>query len=308
MIEFEKITLKNIMKFSKFAEKQTYRVSEFAIGTIYMWADYFKTEYAVIDDYLVFKYEDPSGDVMFSYPIYGGDEQSDECVICRIIGEVKDYAAENGYTLMFANVPVEVLKECKVCFPKSEIITNRDWSDYLYLYDDLAEFKGRKYSKRNHISRFKREYPSYQFLPITKENIQKVIDEYAEFFLDENAIYEDNESSHIKQEEARKTKDVLEHFFELPVFGWVLLVEDKVIGFSIGEYVGDTLIVHIEKALVEYEGSYTIIANHFAVECKKEGIDFINREDDAGSQGLRKSKLSYLPVALLDKYVIRVLA
>ena len=39
-------------------------------------------------------------------------------------------------------------------------------------------------------------------------------------------------------------------------------------------------------------------------ECQ--GYKYVNREDDVGEEGLRKSKLSYRPVFMVDKGVLRL--
>ena len=62
--------------------------------------------------------------------------------------------------------------------------------------------------------------------------------------------------------------------------------------------------VHIEKAFSDIQGAYAVINQQFAIH---EGKDFryINREDDVGEEGLRKAKLSYKPVFLIEKGVVR---
>ena len=47
------------------------------------------------------------------------------------------------------------------------------------------------------------------------------------------------------------------------------------------------------------------VAQMFACACA-EGVAYINREDDGGDAGLRKSKMQYLPVRLADKYNLAV--
>ena len=61
--------------------------------------------------------------------------------------------------------------------------------------------------------------------------------------------------------------------------------------------------VHIEKALADVQGAYPMLCNQFASHNAK-GLSFINREEDLGIEGLRKSKLSYNPAFLLNKNVI----
>ena len=81
-------------------------------------------------------------------------------------------------------------------------------------------------------------------------------------------------------------------------------MSNVVVGLTAGEIVGDTLHVHIEKALRDFSGAYQTLAMCFAESMKLPGVNFINRQDDTGDEGLRKSKLSYKPCALLDKFTL----
>ena len=61
--------------------------------------------------------------------------------------------------------------------------------------------------------------------------------------------------------------------------------------------------VHIEKALADVQGAYPMLCSQFASHNAK-GLSFINREEDLGIEGLRKSKLSYNPAFLHIKYIL----
>ena len=87
------------------------------------------------------------------------------------------------------------------------------------------------------------------------------------------------------------------NYKELGLVGGVLRAEGKIVGFSIGERASneDTFIVHIEKAFADIQGAYPMINQQFVIH-EMEDFKYVNREDDAGEEGLRKSKLSYRPV------------
>ena len=93
--------------------------------------------------------------------------------------------------------------------------------------------------------------------------------------------------------------------FEENVYAYVLIVDEKIIGFTLGEITPSNVgIVHIEKADVQYNGSYTKLMNMFAKTVLKD-TKLINRQEDMGDEGLRQSKLSYRPIGYSMKYFLK---
>ena len=64
------------------------------------------------------------------------------------------------------------------------------------------------------------------------------------------------------------------------------------------------MIVHIEKALTGVQGAYTVINQQFALH-EGAAYQYLNREEDLGEEGLRQAKMSYKPVFLIEKGVVR---
>jgi hypothetical protein len=105
--------------------------------------------------------------------------------------------------------------------------------------------------------------------------------------------------------EEQAIREALIHFDELDCHGGVILVDGRVVAFSLGEPLNpDTVVIHLEKANPEFSGSYAVINQEF---CQHAWSDFtyINREQDLGEAGLRQSKLSYYPDHMSNKFILR---
>ena len=174
---------------------------------------------------------------------------------------------------------------------------SEDWNDYLYLASDIVELRGKKFSgQRNHINKFKKLYPSATFTEITEADVEDIKAFCHGYFHDFGAEY--------GEEAAYEEEHIYEQLDNLLAYGQntgVLRVNGDVVGFSIGEVVGEVLIIHTEKANKAYDGVYPMLVQSFAKMHVTEKVKYINREEDCGVEGLRTSKRSYHPICLLNK-------
>ena len=269
------------------------RICDCTIGGTFIWRDYHNTEYAVEDDVLYLKvtYPEPA----FTPP--RSSKEPDKESYDRIV----KYCKERDIQARLCSVSEPILQRIIGMYPGSKTWTDRAWSDYLYVSSDMTDLAGRKYSgQRNHINRFSREHPQWSYERIAEDNLPEV-----------RAFYEKYAREHLKDsmtynEGDRKALEALDNLGTYGLFGGVLYVDGEVIGVSLGETVDDTLYVHTEKANIEYHGSYPMLVNQFAKMFVTEGTEYINREEDDGVEGLRTSKLSYHPTALLNKYMVEL--
>lgn len=183
--------------------------------------------------------------------------------------------------------------------------------DYIYSIDSLINLSGRKYSKkRNHINGFLSKYSNWKIEEISEKNIEEVLSFSEQWY--ESKLSDD--LGFIKENlrlERISVNEFLPKIAEYEADGIVLYVDDKVCGYTAGQRIGiNTYDTVFEKATEEITGSYNLLNREFAKYLKEKypELKFINRESDIDHPGLRKSKLSYNPELLLQKYKATYLA
>ena len=293
ILEFTKLELKHISVIKPFFEMQQRRLCDCTIGSTMMWRDYFDNCFAIEEDTLVFRSRYLDGKYAFTFPIGPNTD--------RMLEHVEEYCREKGIDLEFCTVTPFDLETLKARWPDAQVEENRDWFDYLYESQKIVDFSGKKYAaQRNHINRFERDCPDWTFERMGVQHVEEV----RAFFRD--LVEQRSKEGDTAREEEEKVFEVLDCFEEYGFLGGILRVGGKIVGLSLGEIVRDTLFVHIEKANTELSGVYQKLVQCFAREFVDESVKFINREEDVGDPGLRKSKMSYRPIKLLEKYTVRV--
>ncbi len=295
MLEFSKITIQNAAELRPYLNAQPFRSCDYTLGAVFQWRAYFRSAYAIVSGMLVMLATYPEEGVCFVFPVGNGD-------LNAALDAIEAHAKETGMPLRFCAVPEEALALLEARYGERAIVsTHRNWADYLYNASDLINFPGNKYhTQRNHLNRFCKDNPSAKFVPVTQETLP-----LAAAFLDE---YEQHVplDKVIEAEEMKRAKELLLGSLELGQKAGYIDVAGTIVALSVGEVAGDTLYCHVEKARVDYAGSYQAIVSWYAKYAAQEDTLYINREDDSGEERLRYSKMAYRPIRLIDKYWVTI--
>ncbi len=293
MLDFHPLRMEDLPRLRRYFEYSSSRICDTTPGSAMIWRDMYKTEWALYDGSLYFKVDYPGLGETFTLPLGGGRPEHYK--------QIAAYCCRRGMPIAFYPVPRDELDRLQAYFPNSAAVAERDSFDYLYRAEDLKYFRGKKLSgQRNHVNKFLKTYGNWSFRPIGEEDLPA-----ARAFLDRYAAGREKAAASF-HEDIAKTREILDNYQLYDLLGGMLLAEGNVVGFSLGEVVGDTLFTHIEKADRDYEGCYQMLVAQFAQRFAGESVQFINREDDTGDPGLRTSKLSYHPISLLEKYTVTV--
>ena len=263
---------------------------DMTVANLCSWQFLYHTEYAVVDGFLLLRFL-LDGQVTYMKPLGRGDLRH---VLQLLVADARSL----GDTLRMACVCPCAREVMEEAMPGAfAFSTNRDSADYIYLRERLVTLGGKKLQpKRNHINKFKRLYPDYEYRPLTAELVPDCLRLAAAW-----CCTNDCREQRAAMAEQRMMAYALSHMAELHILGGALLVEGRMVAFTFGARINEEAFdICVEKADTSYEGAYAVINHEFASHLP-EDITYINREEDLGLEGLRKAKLSYHPDLLLDK-------
>lgn len=269
---------------------------DFAFGSLMLWHDYYRTAMAVVEDSIVcFSGLDEQGKESFAYsfPMTDGDPKP------AIDSLIQD-SIRRHYTLEFYSVTPRMRGYLEQHYSGAFSFTpDRDSYDYFYRTEDLIHLPGRKYhQKRNHVAQFRRKEWRYEL--ITPQNASVCAALNQKWY--ESRGMAESESA---VAENKLLQQALYRLEELEMVGGMLFREGEAVAFAVGEPMPNSIMVeHFEKALPGVPGAYAAICQQFA-EHHAVGYEYVNREEDMGIEGLRRSKLSLHPAFLLEKFIAR---
>ena len=290
MIEFQKLNLADKAAYDEFLLNCGQRGCEYNFSNLYLWG---RQRAAILGNDLVF-FSQFNQRSVYLFPVCRGD-------VKEVIDAIIHDAHTRGIPCRLTSLTHEDCDLLEALYPDQfRFHHDRNSFNYIYNIEDLATLKGKKFQKkRNHLNKFKQLHPNYCVAPITEENIPQVqdlldrwykhrleIDPSADFYMEQVAI-----------------SRALRHWRELDMEGLVLMDGSEILAMTMGSHLAaGTFDVQFEKAIDET--AYVAMCSSFALFLmeKYPNLQYLNREDDLGIEGLRKSKLAYNPVTMIEKH------
>lgn len=296
-LRLSEISINDRKKFDEYFKSADIQISELNFTNLYIWRDYYGIRYSIINKFLCII--SSAGNKPFCFFPVGDYSNVEDLKVA--IYTLRDYFYQMDLEFVMCRVhsqQVSILEDLEIKFIAKG---DRDNFDYIYSVQKLSTLSGKKLDgKRNHINKFKNLH-TFKYEEISDKNISDCIDVLEKWSIQRNYFGDDSLIA-----ERKANLDLLNNYKFLNVKGALIRVDDKPEAFTVGEMLNsNTVVIHVEKANSMINGLYTLInqqflANHW------NGTEYVNREQDLGIEGLRKAKLSYNPITLLEKFTVEL--
>lgn len=278
--DFKPVGLEDRAVFDDFFGREPSEVCERSFTNIFIWKDSEHPRWTILNGSLCVLVE-PDFEDPYVLPPVGGDRVVETIEACLTVAP------------RLSRVPEDFVVRYGAGFKAEEDPGN---FDYVYLRQDLAELKGKRYDgKRNRIRKFESTF-AHEYHALARADVPGC------FRLLEDWFEEKRNGDLYMRAERTAILQALASFERLDLRGAVVKVGGRVEAFTMGgRLTPDMAVIPIEIANPGLVGLAQWINREFVV---REWADVasINREQDMGVEGLRKAKLSYQPDRLVKKY------
>ena len=291
MNDFKPIEIQDKKAFDRFFQSDPPEISEHTFTNLFIWRHRYRPVWLAKDDCLLILCR-PNREEPYGLPPAGpGDKRKGLKFLC---GEIREISPEGR----IRRVGEEFVRQY-VDPEQYECIPDRDNSDYVYLTRDLIRLSGNKYHrKKNHLNQFTKNHV-FEYRELTVDLVECFL-EMQEGWCQ---LRECAERPDLLAEDYA-IREALVRFEELQYRGGAILMNSRVEAFALGEPLSrDTAVIHVEKANPDIPGLYAAINQLFCLNAWSR-FTYINREQDMGSEGLRKAKESYHPHHMVNKYTV----
>ena len=185
-----------------------------------------------------------------------------------------------------------------------EVEESADHHDYVISLHKIASYQGEEFAAKRYDCRlFLSRTPAFrsEVMDLADPSLWRKIFDLCDLWQVQRGGTSDSDHDRSALERCVKSAS------DLDLIPLGLFVNETLIAFSIVGVLGNGhSICHFEKADARgFPGVYSFLRKQLAAVLIERGIEHMNLEQDLGVPGLRRSKTSYAPVALLRKYNVK---
>jgi len=293
LLDYKSIEISDKATFDGFFKAYPPEISEYTFTNLFMWRNHYKFLWKIEDSNLIV-ISTRDGSKIAAFPPVGSDPVT---AMQALIAS----AGSTSLPIELHRVPESLAESIISANLQVELVEDRDNWDYIYSSKDLGTLEGPPFADiRKKLSRFKRDH-DYEFQVLDATCIEQCL-QMQEEWCGLKGCFE----SESLTDEHKAIQDMFTYWDALKFTGGFLKEKqtDKIIAYTLGEELNpETMVVHVEKANPNpaFFGTYQAINKEFAMNCAGDH-EFINREQDVGSPGLRKAKESYNPMRMGKKF------
>ena len=299
-LEFKKIEVNSIQEMLPFYAMRHNMTCDSVFLESYVWKDYYNVRYAIWENKALLWLMENEGRCFSAMPLCREED------LPGAFAAIEEYFNEElGYPLVINLADEYAVKYLNLPEDKYLVEEQVDSRDYLYNGDAMRSLAGKKlHKKKNRVNAFKREYEGrYEYRRLCCSDSNDVW-----VFLDRWRQQKGEEVEEHLDYEVKGIHDILKNCSEFSIHMGGVYIDGQMEAFTIGSYnpVENMAVIHIEKANPEINGLYQFINQQFLIEEFPE-VEWVNREDDMGLEGLRKAKMTYYPADYARKYLVEQL-
>ena len=299
-LEFKEITVEDSPVMMPYYNMRKNNTCDSVFLESFIWKEFYNVRYAIWEEKALLWLMEYNGKCFSAMPLCKEED------LPGAFGAIQQYFNEElGYPLVINLADEYAVKYLNLPEEKYFVKEQEDSRDYLYLGESLRKLSGKKlHKKKNRLNVFLRQYEGrfeYRTLGCDdKDDMWK--------FLDRWRIQKGEDQEEHLDYEVRGIHDILRNCCELNIHMGGIYVDGRLEAFSVGSYnkIEDMAVIHIEKANPEIPGLYQAINQMFLLN-EFPNVQWVNREDDMGLEGLRKAKMSYNPADFARKYLVEQL-
>ena len=299
-LEFKEITVEDSPVMLPYYNMRKNNTCDSVFLESFIWKEFYNVRYAIWEEKALLWLMEYNGKCFSAMPLCKEEDLPGAFQAIQ-----KYFNEELGYPLVINLADEYAVKYLDLPKDKYFVKEQEDSRDYLYLGESLRKLSGKKlHKKKNRLNLFLRQYEGrfeYRTLGCDdKDDMWK--------FLDRWRIQKGEDQEEHLDYEVRGIHDILRNCCELNIHMGGIYVDGRLEAFSVGSYnkIEDMAVIHIEKANPEIPGLYQAINQMFLLH-EFPDVQWVNREDDMGLEGLRKAKMSYNPADFARKYLVEQL-